>query len=279
MQSTANGAHFRELLLDSINAASNQGSVSFSPEDVMLEVITKLNATSDKQMKQAVLSYFNELLRTGMIGLGDTSKIKSGMPTLGGPPWPYGSAHVTLQGEQLLKHVARDPMNQTGYMAYLDQEVHLDALARSYLEEALKTYRACCYKATAVLIGAAVETLVLELRDSLTRGLTAAGKHIPKGLTGWQIKAMVEAIAKQILPDLKGEANRCGDGSIRRMLEEADSRLLPIAAEFRRLRNDAGHPASLDPVNPTDVHANLLLFPSTAKLLRSLTTWVAGFYR
>jgi hypothetical protein len=31
-------------------------------------------------------------------------------------------------------------------------------------------------------------------------------------------------------------------------------------------------------VDAADVHANLLLFPSTGKLLRRLTKWVADYY-
>jgi len=56
---------------------------------------------------------------------------------------------------------SRDPINQPGYLSYLDQEVRLDEVTRNYVEEALKTYRACCFKATAVLIGAALENLVM----------------------------------------------------------------------------------------------------------------------
>ena len=74
------------------------------------------------------------------------------------------------------------------------------------------------------------------------------------------------------------DAKRRPDEIVRKLREDAESRLLPIAAEFRRLRNDAGHPASLGPVDPADVHANLLLFPSTAKLFKRLRDWVVSYY-
>jgi len=69
-----------------------------------------------------------------------------------------------------------------------------------------------------------------------------------------------------------------GDEAVRKLKEDAESRLLPIAADFRRLRNHAGHPASLGPVLATDVHTNLLQFPSTARLIMQLKQWVAANY-
>jgi hypothetical protein len=276
MPSSANGNRVRQLLLDAIRDASRKGAVSFSPEDVMRHVVATLNATSDEGLKRAVLCHFNELLRTGVVGLGDATAF---VGYRAGPPWPNGAAHVTPQGEEMLKHASRDPINPSGYLAYVEQEAKLDTVTRGYVEEALNTFRACCYKATALLIGAAIESLVLELRDTVVSGLTKAGKPVSSDLNAWQVKKAVEAVAAQVLPDLKSEAKRSGDDALRKLHEEADSRLLPIAAEFRRLRNNAGHPASLDPVDATAVHANLLLFPSTAKLLRKLTDWVSGHYQ
>jgi hypothetical protein len=67
-------------------------------------------------------------------------------------------------------------------MAYLDRQLALDPVARSYLVEALKTYNAGCFKATAVMAGAASERLVLRLRDALVVRLTEAGRPISASL-------------------------------------------------------------------------------------------------
>src|SRR5262249_10944555 len=107
----------------------------------------------------------------------------------------------------------------------------------------------------------------------------AAGKRPAKGLDAWQVKTALEAVAKQILPDLQGEARKTRDEALRTLAEQAEARLGPTAAEFRKIRNDAGHAASLDPVTPADVHASLLLFPSTAKLLRRLRQWVIDYHQ
>jgi hypothetical protein len=80
------------------------------------------------------------------------------------------------------------------------------------------------------------------------------------------------------LDDLADEFKKTKDENVRKLREDAESRLAPIAAEFRRTRNSAGHPASLDPVNPADVHANLLLFPSAVNLIARLKEWVIKHY-
>jgi hypothetical protein len=276
MLSAADGSCCQQALLDAIRNATRNGAVSFSAEEVMEQTVKALNAASDDDLKRVVLGYFNELLRTGVVGLGNAREIAAGIGLR--PPWPNGAAHLTPQGEETLRQASRDPINLPGYLAYLDQETPLDPITRGYVEEALNTYRACCYKATAVLIGAAVEKLVLALRDELVARLDAKGITPPKGLEAWQVKTALEAAAKRILHDLASEVKKTKDDRLRKLLEDAEARLAPIAAEFRRTRNDAGHPASLAPVNPADVHCNLLLFPSTAKVLQGLTKWITEYY-
>jgi hypothetical protein len=280
MPPATNGNRLRQVVLDVIRDASRNGCVSFNPDDVLRQAVDTLGVPSDELLRRAVLCYFNDLLRTGAIGLGDAKSIDPRIRLSAGlgSIWPHGSCHVAPEGEEVLNQASRDPINPPGYLAYMDQETTLGAVTRGYVEEALNTYRACCYKATAVLIGAAVERLVLALRDELLTRLKARGSKPLKGLDAWQVKTALEAVAKQILPDLSAEARKTGDEYLRRLAEDAEARLHPVAAEFRKTRNDAGHPASLTPVNATDVHCNLLLFPSTAKLLQKLTIGVAGYY-
>jgi hypothetical protein len=281
MASAVNGSKIPEAMLDAIRANSRNGSVSFSPDDVMKQVVGQLNAASDEDLKRAVLCYFNDLLRTGVVGIGDKESIDPKIRVSFGPTaeWPHGKCYLTPDGKEVLNQASRDPINSPGYLAYLDQEATLDDVTRGYVVEALNTYRACCYKATAVLIGAAVERLVLALRDELRTRLNAIRSKPTKGLDAWQVKTALEAIAKQILPDLSAEARKTGDENVKKLEEDSQARLLPVAAEFRKIRNDAGHPASLTPVNPSDVHCNLLLFPSTARLLQRLKEWVVSYYR
>ena len=120
------------------------------------------------------------------------------------------------------------------------------------------------------MIGAAVENLILNLRDDLVPRLKKKGIKYPKEMESWVLKTALEKVADLILPDLKGDK--------RELYEDASSRLFPLANDFRKTRNADGHPAGLDPVSPSDVHSNLLLFPSTAKLIDNIKTWVSTFY-
>jgi len=46
-----------------------------------------------------------------------------------------------------------------------------------------------------------------------------------------------------------------------------------FAGQLRSVRNDAGHPVSVDPVTPDTVHASLLIFPELASLAEALFRW------
>jgi hypothetical protein len=108
------------------------------------------------RVQKAILTYWHGLVCSGQIGWGrDVDQA--------GPPW----WHLTERGRETLRHASRDPMNPDGYMKYLQQSGALDPIAGSYIEEALKTYGASCFKATAVMVGGATERMVG--RDGLPR--------------------------------------------------------------------------------------------------------------
>jgi hypothetical protein len=240
---------------------------AFGAKQVQNEVANQLGST-DKVLMKELLGYWAELALHGLVVNGDAKGV-----------WQQEQFILTENGANTIEHASRYPINAEGYLAYLDQQVSLSKAVRSYVEEALNTYRNCCYKATAVLIGAASEGMVLELRDVFLDKLKAAGKKVPKGLDAWQIKTVMDAILDcDLLPDLLVEAKKSGDEGLRQLHEQAEARLSPCAAEFRKTRNAAGHPAILDPVEPADVHCNMLLFPSTARTLSQLTEWVKAHY-
>jgi hypothetical protein len=258
----------RQTVLEIIKEESRNGQDSFGPGRVKQLTIQRIGNSHSRPTELAFLTFWNELLRGGLIAMGDSNSTT----------WDPLKFFVTDEGKKSLEHASRDPINPTGYLLYLDQELSLDSVTRGYVEEALNTYRTCCYRATAVLIAAAIERLVLDLRDELFKLLNAKSFVVPKGLSAWQVKTVVEAIAEKLIPDLANDAKTKKDEQIRKLQDDAEARLHPIAAEFRKTRNDAGHPASLDPVHPADVHANLLLFPYTAKLLSRLREWVLTYY-
>jgi hypothetical protein len=183
----------------------------------------------------------------------------------------FDSVHLTQAGRETLKHLSRDPANRGGYMEYLKQAAPLSPVASSYLEEALSTYAANCYKATAVMIGGAAERMALDLRDALEVRIKALGRPVPKKLQDWRAKIVLDAIALELAPH---KASMPGD-----LGERFDAHWPSFTHQIRSARNEAGHPSRIDPVTAELVHGNLLIFPELARMVAQLIAWIAVGYK
>lgn len=204
---------------------------------------------------QVLLTVWHDLFRSGILSWGcDLSNP--------GPPF----FHVTDRGRAALKQLSRDPSNPAGYLAHLKAGGSLNPIAMSYIAEGLETYNAGCYRATAVMVGCASESVMLELRDLLIVQLTAKSLPVSKKLEDWRIKTVLDQLAAEIDQRLK---------VMPRPLQEEYSAYWPaFTGQIRMARNDAGHPTSIDPVTVDTVHASLLIFPQLAKLSLQLLAWV-----
>jgi hypothetical protein len=151
-------------------------------------------------------------------------------------------------------------------LRHLATTTKLNPIANSYLTEGLDCYVTGLYKAAAVMIGAAAESVVLELRDMLRQQLAKTKIVEPKALSDWRIKTVLDAIY-DFLDTRKGSFPK-------ELREEFEAYWLAFAQQIRATRNDAGHPSSVDPVTEEGVHGSFLVFPNLAKLSNSLSTWV-----
>ncbi len=143
----------------------------------------------------------------------------------------------------------------------------LDAVGLSYLAEGVECYVAGLFKAAAVMVGAAAERVILDLRDVTTQKLTSLGKPVPKNMEDWRIKTISDALRSFFEGHL---------AQFSRELREPFEAYWPaFSQQIRATRNDAGHPTSVEPVTPDTVHASLLIFPELARLVNSLSRWVA----
>jgi hypothetical protein len=131
--------------------------------------------------------------------------------------------------------------------------------------EALNTFNAACFKATVVMVGAAAERLVLEVRDALVARLQALNQTVPPGLTDWRIKRVLSTLEATV-------ATRKVSMSPA-LFERFEAKWPAITHQIRTARNEAGHPVSVEPVTPEEVHASLLIFPELATLAGQLATW------
>ena len=249
------GQTIRKHLLEVVARYTGQSSLQSGV--VLREGTSRLGRGLSTDHQQAVLTVWNDLFRTGLLGWGyDLSNAE--------PPF----CHVTERGRETLRHLSRDPANPDGYLAYLGTNAKLDGVSRSYIEEALICYNSACFKATAVMVGASAEGLILRLRDTLVAVLEEKGSAVPAKLKDWRVKTVRDAITSYL--------DRQKGSMPKDLGESYDAYWTALAEQVRRVRNEAGHPSVLDPVTPESVHAGLLILPELAKLVSDLETWIAG---
>ena len=249
----------REVLLKEIEAQDPKGRPGWQTlqqTTVLDGVARKLNAGShNPELELAILMQWNELFRTGILGWG---------LNLANPKPPF--FHLTERGRKALANIARDPSNPAGYMRHLSSIATIDSIAMSYLSEGLDCYVNGLFKASAVMVGCAAESVILRLRDSVVAKLTALGRPVPPKLNDWKIKTVADGLRNFL------------DGQVasfdRALKESFEAYWAAFAQQIRAVRNDAGHPISVDPVTPDTVHASLLIFPELAKLASGLSKWV-----
>lgn len=148
-----------------------QGSTdaSLQQDSVLEETKRRLGITYNLTKEQAILTTWHDLFRTGYLAWG---------LNITNPNPPF--FHVTESGRSVLSSLSRDPGNPAGYLRHLAAIATLNPIGHSYLMEGLDCYVAGLYKAAAVMVGGATESIILELRDVTVQKLTALDKSIPK---------------------------------------------------------------------------------------------------
>jgi len=252
------GAQLRQTVLQVVDEYSKQGPGFFQTRAVLQEAKQRLRIGTTEG-EQALLTFWHDLFRAGVLAWG--YNIDNAEP-------PF--LHLTEQGRRALEHVSGDPLNKDGYLARIRSLQTRNPIAWSYIAEAVETYAAGCFKATAVMLGAAAEAQVLELRDEMVARLSTKGTAIPGGLQDWRVKTVRDSVTKEL------EARK---GALpQRTREVFQGFWIPVTDTLRIARNDAGHPSSIEPVEQADVHAGLLLFPRLVELVSDLKTWVGTNY-
>ena len=248
----------REVLLTVIKEQSPKDATdggNLQQSSVLREVALRTGAVRDLEREQAVLSQFGELFRTGYLAWGHN---------LSNPSPPF--FHVTPSGRRTLERVARDPGNPVGYRRHLASLADINPVAQAYVDEGIECYSNGLFKAAAVMIGAAAESLVLELAEVIYQTGDNIEKQYPKDLKDWRPKKILDAL-QSFFSTNKNTMDQ-------ELKDEFESYWAAFAQQIRAVRNDAGHPTSVAPVTSDAVHASLLIFPELAKLHRKLLQWV-----
>jgi hypothetical protein len=248
----------RELIIKIalMQQPKHQSESSLQQNSVLKAVGQQLGRPHDREFEQTILTEWHDLFRTGYFSWGyDLSNP--------GPPF----FHFTERGRRAVERFGRDPGNPSGYVRYLNEVATLNGIAHSYVAEGLDCFVGGLYKAAAVMIGAAAESLVLELRDVARKRLSNTGQQESRGLADFRVKTVFDTL-NRLLDIKKVEFGR-------ELREEFDAFWPAFAHHIRVTRNDAGHPTSVDPVTEEAVHASFLIFPDLARLQNKLATWAS----
>jgi hypothetical protein len=159
------------------------GGTTLQQGSVLNAVAQQLGVRQDPDLEQAILTQWHDLIRTGYFAWG---------LNLSNPNPPF--FHFTERGRRALERLTRDPGNPAGYLRHLASVAKLNPIASSYLTEGLDCFVAGFYKAAAVMIGGAAESIILDLRDLARRKVAEAKLTEPKGLSDWRIKTILDAL-------------------------------------------------------------------------------------
>ena len=228
---------------------------SLQQGSILQEAQQRLDLSESREMQQAILTYWYDLFRSGILSWGFN---------LSNPDPPF--CHVTAHGRKVLKNISRDPSNPDGYIAFLTRNANLDSISLSYIEESLKTYNSDCIKASSGMVGAASERLVLNIQASLIEHMESIGAKIPKDLRDWRIKKILGAI-ETVLSQRKRKIPNS-------LFVSFEAYWPAFTHQIRSARNESGHPVSIQPVTPDRVHASLLILPELGILADKLKHWI-----
>jgi hypothetical protein len=184
------GADVRKVMLELIKGMSASSEGAFGRNDVLTHTTKRVGAGHDQRLQRLVLDGWDDLYRSGIIswGLNTANGLNSGSD------W----AHLTVQGAEILKNLSRDSGNPHGYRAAIDEYVRDLPVVVSYLAEALDAFNKGSIKATAVMIGAAAESMNLSVRDKLKERMLAGGKTPPKAMDDFRIAEVLRGTEKEL---------------------------------------------------------------------------------
>lgn len=251
------GTDIRSIILEVIDGLSKEHS-HLQSAAVVQRAAQRLGSRN-LQLEQALLASFYDLFRTGYLSWGHD---------LANPAPPF--FHVTALGRRALAQRSRDPANPDGYLTHLRSHAEVGTVTESYIAEALNTFNAACFKATAVMVGAAAESLVLRLRDALVARLKGLGHSVPSTLTDRRVKRLLTALEAAITAKKAGMPPT--------LFERFQANWPAFTHQIRTARNEAGHPVTVDPVTAEEVHASLLIFPELVMLATQLEAWIGSEY-
>jgi len=233
---------------------------SLQSGEVLGKLASKFQTVGDHEAEGAILAEWQAMFTSGLLIWGAHFRQSE-------PPF----FHISKIGQSVIAELSRDPYNKNGYLANIDAHSNISAITRSYLVESLECYSFNQYKASAVLLGAASERCVLDLRGAVRDQLSKRNDPVPKSLSSQQIKTILSGLQKYFEGNKKEIVKNNVGGH--ELYSEFEAHWPSFTQQIRIVRNDVGHPNSIVPVSRETVRANFLIFPAVAKMSTDLVEW------
>ncbi len=212
------------------------------------------------------LEYWWDLARLGVVAVPGGE-----LATLSGPGLPR--LILTERGRRMLERGEASPHDPAKYLNAVRKRIaNPDAIAMTYLDEAVGAWRAGLNRSSAVMLGCACEQLVLLLAE----GIAAAdvppwSNKVSKELAATPSSiSRVFNLARECLASLACDKRLPGT-----VADALDRKLSAVFDHARVLRNQSGHPMGAD-VSAEDAEAGLLLFPGFYVLADGLCEHLAA---
>lgn len=179
--------------------------------------------------------------------------------------WPFLT--ITEHGRQVIAEARPVPYDPDGYLANLQAiAVGMHPTALRYVQEAIATFRARCYLASAVMLGAASERIFVDLAESIHNAIA-----IPADKTRFQERSLRGNMRDRVNTVTGWCRNKRGQLNGEWAGEERVEVIDRLAHFIRSRRNDAGHPQD-PPAVPTheETYAALVVFPDYCRWIYEL---------
>lgn len=191
------------------------------------------------------------------------------------PNWPW--YQLTPVGHRAVKEGNPQPYDPDGFVEFFKKAVAPsgDPVVLDYLTEAVHTFNADCVRASAVMLGAASEKLILLVVEALAGAIVAPEKrkNFDAALNGkWMISHKYKVLAETL-----GQILTSKKVVVPKHIAEFINGELPSGYELlRRVRNSAGHPEAAGDVTTDMIFMNLRFFSEYARRMGELLAFLVS---
>jgi len=180
--------------------------------------------------------------------------------------WPF--FHVTPFGREFTDKMTPHFLDPDGYVGYLKTLVpSIDDIVLQYAQEASKAFRAQLWFASAVMLGAASERVILLLLEAVRDQTSGANKaRLTKLLEQPKLTEIFKSLQTRIDEESKA-------GNLPYSVHQGSTEhILSLAEMIRVHRNEAVHPAAAK-VDRQKVFIALQTFPEALRIIEGLRKW------